>query len=346
MKTMFAFFVVLFVSVSVSFAQGPIGPPLPPFPPPLPSVAVIDTINLYPSQVMTATVGEVATITIDAVLGTGEHKSDLRSVPVAFRVDGGKAEMFCDASQGICAVRSNEPGTVTFSVTSPDGIWGYRWVYIIFVPRTNVPGFLSSVDNLIITFNTNQVSTGEFLTGTITFPQTMQGQLQLEAVVNRQIKYFFFPNGVERGQRFTFLEKRANPLDDNYVFSDAQLLSADRRRLYAKGQGQTQPYKGFDMEFDQDAKTLKVTAKYGSKDDEYRVFITRGPRFVLEIPVRRFDLARGTELFFADGMFGFNVTLPDGRYTMSLQIRDRKTGWEYSKFETNGLYLDTFTKLR
>lgn len=327
---LFRLIVVLFAVAAPTFAGG--GPE-------------ISHVNMYPREFssITASVGEIIPISIDVVLRDNQHLYDLTRVPVAFRSDGGaRNEMFCVKAQGICVVRGLELGTTQFTVTPADGGWGYSWITINFVPPnvSSAAGILgSSVDKLPVTFNTNQVVTGDTVTAAVTFPKSLDGQQFLSVWVDGRYKSFFYPDGIKQGARQVILEKRIAPLENQRIAVTAELKRVPGETLVARGWGELLPGKNININLDPDTQTLKITDPWGSRDLEYRVFITQGEKFLLELPVRRFDLARGTELVFFDGMYGSNLAITNGRYTVTVAIRDLKYGGEYSRTETNGLVL-------
>lgn len=342
MKKVFFVLVLMLAVFDATFAQGPFGPP-----PPLPSAPAVQRVNLYPSNSITVAVGEVATIAIEVVLGNGQHVYNLKQAPVDWAVNGDgkiRTESYCALEQGLCFVKGLDEGAATLVILSANGVWGYRWVDINFVKPTQVQGSPNNpVDTLLVTFSSNQADSGDILIGSVIFPQTVIGPAELQVSMGGERRYFYFPTGVQGGQKFAFLQKKISPLEDGYVFVQTALVSQPGGNVLARGEGQLQPNKGFEITFDENSKSLKITDPYGGGQDvEYRVFLTRGSHFALEIPMRRFDLARGTELVYFDGMFGAERRLAFGRYTVTLLVKNRQ-GWEFNKYEANGLAIMSTT---
>lgn len=326
-KVFFAFALVLFVAIST----------IPAFAQPVPGVPQVRQVNMYPRAFssVTATVGELFPVYIDVILSTGQHVFDLNRAPVAFRSDGGsKNEFFCAKEQGVCVVRGLELGTVQFTITTPDGIWGYAWVNINFIRPTNLP-----VDKLAITFSTNEVITGETVTAAVTFPKSFEGAHILQVSNNGNYQYFYYPDGIKQGERQVVLERRNSPLQDAQFGILAELRKVPGDIIVARNWGRLDRYKGFDIKLDKQSETLTITDPNGSRDLEYRVFITQGEKFLLELPIRKFDLARGAELVFFDGMYGSDLTLAIGRYTVTVNVFDKKSGNENNRTETNALVI-------
>ena len=324
-------------------------PTVPPTPtsPPLPTVPAISQVNIYPATVVTAYVDEPVTFNVEVITGTGQRTSNLNSVPVGWITSGSaRVEGSCNMALGVCQIRGKELGETQFTITSQDGYWGYRWVIINFIPRPTTSGFNRQLDNLPVTFNTNQAVVGDPPSGTITFTKNYPGEAQLTVWVDGKTKYFWFPNGIKLGDRQVVFSRTLSPMEERYTVVSAELHTFPGNVLVAKGDGQLSPWKNFGINFDEDTKTLKITDLYGDRFADYRVFLTRGQGFVLELPVAKFNLPRGVELVFYDGMFGSALNLPGGRYTVTLEIRDSRSGYTYPRTEANGLVINDGVRWR
>ena len=331
----------------------------PPSVPNTPVAPYIQDINISNWPVMTVPYTDVAVVAIDITMSDLGRRSNLVGLPVGIWIQpraNQRAELNCMLEQGICLVRSNAPGPVELLVGPESRAFSAMWLTINFVVMPAIqanPFQESQSDDLPITISTNQAVAGETITAAVTFPKNYSGRLSLRSFSGgREILNHYFPDGVKMGQRVMLASRRVSTMDNNGFYVDAELRDENGRYVangfqYAAIASGVQDVK---IHVDESLRNIDFTLRYSmGADTNYRILLTRGPGFVLELPVRKFDNGQSVELSYDFGRIGYPVILPRGSYSVTLVGKGSSgqgSTWKSMVQVTNGLSLQDTVELR
>ena len=352
MKTTIIFFAL---SALAAFAQ-PTSTPQP-----LPFASPFDGLQITASPKGAATyqVGQTATVKFRAKLASGVTTSDFRNLPVTFNaiehitntgITGTTISNRCDIATGVCVVKVEKPMVVLLTALSREN-GTFQQVVLNF---TNMRGnFPATVD---VTATMTQAQEGVSTSVIATSPLRLEGSVFVEAFSmfsnNPISRGFYFPNGLDYGQRIVLHSDVPSPLS----FGDRQIFSVriyQDRQLVAEGTGSSvglAEYKNVEAMID-DNNDLSFTLEESFNPAvEYNVVLLRGDHFRVELSQLRgevFAYGQGnkTKIMFNRGSLGENkYLLSNGFYTINVHALDKSSSsrWSNSRvdaFGINGTFL-------